>query len=416
VRSARVEASFGMVAALCLVANLASFAHGTPAHAGPSNVSSQAYPVFDSVGPAVVHRRAPVLFHYYCGQCAGGAAPSQLPQVQVFSRGQGDEEVELPGTTALLVPSAPSGYFSWTSDEPLKDGRYVVRVRHDGDALFRPRETEFEVRGEPSDMPHFESRWTLTRTEGYRDGTPASCLVTCVKACGEPGGGTRIRARALVTVQPESDGREHLANEYLLRAVGLDGESAEASEPGTWQSVFVSLQHEFQQAQPEYCVQLQALRIRDGAILSVTTECLHDERTASLDSAPADFDHTCKVNGELEEYREAWCRDNAQSCLGPKALDYGACNGYGAHCAAEIANDEGKKAVEQDGSSPSAEMMEGPLGQGGAPGAAGCAVSGSGSTSAPAAFHGLLAALLLQRWQRTRRIGTGSRRGSRSPP
>jgi hypothetical protein len=249
------------------------------------------------------------------------------------------EDVDLAGGT---FPGA--GLMRLRPKSPLEAGDYTLQTSYQWRTNSEEHSYPFRVAGRVSDTS--SARFNVRVAEYIEDmrvpvGTELACDVVVQTTCGPmslPPVHTQQRPEMAVSAQRTDAGAEIERNQYMFRLVATGaGASVEPTswhqlESGTVTLTFGDLRL------PKYCVELQALRLRDAKIQSHGRFCLAYAVSEAREPA-----HFAPCQQDPMEYARAYCADNAFICSAdnPDAMKPSvqlACDVYAALCAPLIGN------------------------------------------------------------------------------
>jgi hypothetical protein len=214
-------------------------------------------------------------------------------------------------------------YVRFHPDAPLEAGDYVLHLMLDKRIVWEDEISSFElelsVRGEPlqaaSDV---EVSVELKRDP---EGVPKRQFVCDVDSCGPyPTPTHYLEIPELELTLSHRAGAE--ASELLYRAVQILPDETRRAEPWLaldYRATGALRRVTFDEAQTEYCVAIEALRVRDQEVLTVHERCV-PHTLGELRSRPVRYfscDGACEAAAcatSVEMFRQAWCEDNAASC------------------------------------------------------------------------------------------------------
>lgn len=227
---------------------------------------------------------------------------------------------------------------------PLATGVYTLQTSYQWRTFSREQSFPFRIAGMVSNTS--STKFNVRVAENVDDqrvpaGTELACDVVVQTSCGpriDPPVHTQQRPMMAISAQPARSVPESDRHQYLFRLVAT-GASASV-EPTEWQALYAgALTLTFGDLRlPKYCVELQALRVRDSKIQSLGQFCF--SYAVSEAREPAYF-KLCQE--DPTEYVRAYCADNAAICSATnphakKPSVQAACAGYADVCAPLIGN------------------------------------------------------------------------------
>ena len=247
-----------------------------------------------------------ILLGSTCGECPIDSFTVTLTNAAGQTRATTLEQIK-PGTHWRLHPT-----------QPLAAGQYTLKTQYLGAmpvATEGPVTFVFKVQGNPENTQPLEFDVGLS-TEIDIAGVSAGSLFTCDErnSCGtQTTVYTQWRPRVDVLGIPRRTPTKAESAAYLYRALPADMPGASdqvtwlvPAEVGALQLWVSSLEQK-----PEYCVELEALRVRDLTRMSLGKHCV----TYKIPDAPYDpvQYRPCKMPNPTA-YARAWCKENLAAC------------------------------------------------------------------------------------------------------
>jgi hypothetical protein len=298
----------------------------------------------DPNNPPVIASGAEILVQEVCGDPACTPAPRSAIEVIDSSGAERPVRIE-------ALPRNPmwSARQLWRvhPEAPLPPGRYTLHTFYmsssaNPETMAREVSYAFVVRGTAGDtsVAKFDFH---AYPNTYATGTGFACKsfdTSCGPQTPPPATTQRKHLVSIIAENPQVPASE--VGQFLYRMVstdpGTDPERApywfmdNAFEPESVLSV------QYRDPRAEYCVEMQALRVRDLAVQSLGRHCVQYE--LPTEPHPAPFS-PCQA--DPTEYARAYCTDNAFLCStkNPRAVEEevkSACEVYWLMCAPFIGN------------------------------------------------------------------------------
>jgi hypothetical protein len=209
---------------------------------------------------------------------------------------------------------------------PLVAGEYALRWLTPASDFKEPR--PFIIMGDPSDALQVEFEAMLD-TVAIDVGDAYACLIgTCGRSFT-----TQHRLVPHLTARPLQQPSISDVAQFLFR-VKTNGSQ------GGWRSFdggSIDLSVQFDGAQDEYCLAVEAMRVSDAEIMQLGDHCADDTlgdlgtRPTPYDACPGEEDEP-EFLAVRETYRKAWCSDNAKACTQHADAYDDACSDYAVVC------------------------------------------------------------------------------------
>jgi hypothetical protein len=288
----------------------------------------------------------PPVLYFDCPLCAVDALPAiELRERDGVVRAGAVEWVR--DEHGARVP-----FVRWIAEQPLEEGDYEADVTlPDGLGELEVDPWSIHVEAAPASRPELllvldeqaQPGWT------YVGSTLAEVCGVEPMPCGDDAFGTRRMARTSLTVEGrpdyEHDGRGHVSGAYMYRVSAYaDGEQV---IDGEWGNLIVAgdsrvtlhLHSEQALAARELCVEVQSLRVTDGALATQPRRCIASA-ARSRPSQPSPYvplsasQRAACVGpdaGARDPWMTAWCDHNFLDCA-TSFLGAEGCADFRSHC------------------------------------------------------------------------------------